>query len=235
MEEYKRSKSAAFITLTYSDKYVPDQGVEKKHFQKFMKRLRNKSVGRLRYYAVGEYGTKTGRPHYHAIIFNYEGDEKFLRSVWRHPVTKEPVGLVHIGKVNQASIMYTTKYVIQSQISIPKKVNKPFALMSRGFGIGLWYLTDEMLRWHRDGKRTHTFLHGVKGRLPRYYKNKIWPDEKIRNSVSETAKWEAIKAHRKNLKLFYDIYGADAKNKMTEMRNAVISRIKQKVAFTQTI
>lgn len=228
MEEYKRSKSAAFITLTYHPKYVPDQGVDKKHFQKFMKRLRKKSGDRLRYYAVGEYGTKTGRPHYHAIIFNYYGNENFLQSVW-------PYGIVHIGKVNQASIMYTTKYIIQSQVPMDKKLNKPFALMSRGYGLGLWYLTDEMLHWHRSGKRSYTCIYGIKGRLPRYYKNKIWPDEKIRNSVSEEAKWQGIKAHRKNLKLFYELYGNQAKTKMAEMRSAVIGRIKQKVAFTQTL
>lgn len=227
MEEYKRSKSAAFITLTYHPKYVPDQGVDKKHFQKFMKRLRKKSGDRLRYYAVGEYGSKTNRPHYHAIIFNYYGNENFLQSVW-------PFGIVHIGKVTEASIRYTTKYIIQ-RFDVPSKQNKPFALMSRAFGIGLWYLTDEMVRWHREGERNYTLTFGIKGRLPRYYKNKIWPDSEIRDKVSQKAKWEGIKAHRKNLALFYDIYGKDADVQMADMRNAVIARIKIKVAFTQTI
>lgn len=227
MEEYKRSKSAAFITLTYHPKFVPDQGVDKKHFQKFMKRLRKKSGERLRYYAVGEYGTKTNRPHYHAIIFNYYGNENFLQSVW-------PFGIVHIGKVTEASIKYTTKYVIQRH-DVPRNQNKPFSLMSRAFGLGLWYLTDEMVHWHREGSRNYTLLHGVKGRLPRYYKDKIWPDQEIRNKVSEKAKWEGIKANRKNLAIFYRLYGERAKQKQTEMRNAVVSRVKQKVAFTQTL
>ena len=72
MQEYRHSKSGLFITLTYHSKYVPDQGVDKEHFQKFMKRLRHTTSQRLRYYGVGEYGTVTGRPHYHIILFNYD-------------------------------------------------------------------------------------------------------------------------------------------------------------------
>lgn len=241
MQEYKVAKSAAFITLTYSPKFVPDTGVSKPHFQKFMKRLRKKSGKKLRYYAVGEYGTKTNRPHYHAIIFNYEGNEKFLQSVW-------PYGIVHIGKVSEASVRYTTKYVIQ-RIQWPKnsQMARPFSLMSRSYGLGLNYLTDEMVQWHRSNKANHTLQYGIKGRLPRYYKDKIWYRQKCekahggflihphRESIGLQCAYDARKAYRQNLALFYSIYGADAKNKMTEMRNAVISRIKEKVAFTQTL
>lgn len=245
MQEWKRSESSAFITLTYSAKFVPDCGVVKKHFQLFMKRLRKKSGLKLRYYAVGEYGSKLGRPHYHAIIFNFQGDEKFLQSCWSSPRTHEPFGLVHIGKVTEASIRYTTKYVIQRH-SFPSGMARPFSLMSRAYGLGANYLSDAMVNWHRSNKANYTLVYGEKGRLPRFYKDKIWYRVKCerahggflihpdRESVGLNSAYEARKVQRKNLKLFYSIYGQDAVARMTEMRNAVLSRVNQKVAFTQT-
>lgn len=234
MQEYKRCNSAAFITLTYHPKYVPDEGVSKRHFQLFMKRLRKKSGKKLRYYAVGEYGTKTNRPHYHAIIFNYEGKEKFLQSIWCHPKTKEPLGIVHIGKVTEASVKYTTKYIIQ-RVAHTSKLAKPFALMSRSYALGGHYLSDEMVKWHRENNANYTLMYGQKGRLPRFFKQKIWPKEHERKRISDESAFQARKVHRKNLQLFYKKYGNDARDKMTEMRSAVVSRIKEKVAFTQTL
>lgn len=234
MQEYKHCNSAAFITLTYHPKFVPDKGVTKRHLQLFMKRLRKKSGQRLRYYAVGEYGTKTGRPHYHLIIFNYVGNETFLSSIWS---TRKgtPYGIVHIGRVTEASIVYCTKYIIQRGNQQNAQTHKPFMLCSRAFGIGLWYLSEDMAKWHRTNGINYTFIHGEKGRLPRYYKEKIWPDEYERSRISYQSKWDGIKAHRKNLALFYKMYGKDAQKKMTEFRNAVTSRMKEKIAFTQTI
>lgn len=50
---------ASFVTLTYDDEHLPsDKALHKKEVQNFMKRLRKYSGLKLRYYAVGEYGTK---------------------------------------------------------------------------------------------------------------------------------------------------------------------------------
>lgn len=257
MQEYKRSQSAAFITLTYSPKFCPDDGLSKRHFQLFMKRLRKKSGQKLRYYAVGEYGTQTQRPHYHAIIFNYEGDEKFLQSIWSSARTGEPFGLVHIGQVNEASIRYTTKYIIQRPENMPKGFNPPFALMSRRYGIGARYLTDEMVAWHRgtsdpikmtaEKARVYAMVYDQKVRLPRYYKDKIWPLVKdlpiwdydrwnrVRKSISEKLLQQVKASEEANLYVLKQAGYSDPTEIIAEMRNAVVSRIREKVAFTQTL
>lgn len=84
--------NAYFITLTYCNEYLsykqrpsfdPETGeycdrasLDKKDFQDFMKRLRYKFPEcRLRFYAAGEYGDKSLRPHMHAIIFGLPGKE----------------------------------------------------------------------------------------------------------------------------------------------------------------
>ena len=70
-EEVKKNRTV-FITLTYNDDYLPQSGsLIKKDFQNFIKRLRNQLLEvkgwkpPLRYYAAGEYGEKSSRPHYH--------------------------------------------------------------------------------------------------------------------------------------------------------------------------
>lgn len=71
-----------FITLTYDDEHLPDDGsLVKKHFTQFMKNLRKRvAPSNIRFYMCGEYGQDQalaaegieaiGRPHYHAILFN---------------------------------------------------------------------------------------------------------------------------------------------------------------------
>lgn len=73
-----------FATITYNDKYVPrvismdpETGkqapaltLRKRDFQLWMKRLRRHfPETKIRFFASGEYGSETLRPHYHAILF----------------------------------------------------------------------------------------------------------------------------------------------------------------------
>ena len=76
-----------FITLTYDDEHVPwsavtgEQTLVKKDLQLFWKRLRkhfDKLGIKIRYYGAGEYGDYTNRPHYHAIVFGCDMDDKQL-------------------------------------------------------------------------------------------------------------------------------------------------------------
>lgn len=63
-----------FLTLTYDEEHVPKDGsLKPEHLRDFWKRLRDHlEPRRFRYYAVGEYGEKSGRPHYHAALFGLQ-------------------------------------------------------------------------------------------------------------------------------------------------------------------
>lgn len=166
-QELNVSKSAKFITLTYAEESPWfDNEVHKDHLQLFFKRLRKVNSMPLRYYAVGEYGTKTGRAHYHAIVFNITDNAcESLPLVWSH-------GLTHVGTVTPASIHYVTKYVINKDVENERR-EPPFALMSRRPGLGSNYLISHRW-WHREDFRTFAQVHGVKTRLPRFYKDKFF-------------------------------------------------------------
>ncbi|QCS37346.1 replication initiation protein [Tortoise microvirus 89] len=144
MEESKRAESAHFVTLTYATAPVTKKGFMtlcKKDVQDFFKRLRyylGKDV-KIKYYVVGEYGTRTLRPHYHAIIFgaNYYGIEK----AWS--LDNKRIGLVHYGVVNGASVGYTLKYMSKpSKIPLHKNDDrvKEFSLMSKGLAATISHL-----------------------------------------------------------------------------------------------
>ncbi len=94
MMELEYHKDAYFVTLTYNDDHVPKSyyadpstgeakealTLSKRDWQLFMKRLRKATDGlpgceNLRFFMCGEYGPKTLRPHYHAIIFGLHLDD----------------------------------------------------------------------------------------------------------------------------------------------------------------
>lgn len=173
--ENKQAETANFLTLTYDDSRLPlnARGIpelRKTDLQLFTKRIRfyndEKWNVPLRYYSVGEYGTRTLRPHYHSIMFNIHPDIlPRVAEIWGH-------GNCHIGEVNQASIHYVTKYVINRTVDYGDRA-PPLSHMSRRPGIGAQYLFTHK-EWHRAGMRNYTQVNGQQSGLPRYYKDKIF-------------------------------------------------------------
>lgn len=107
----------AFVTLTYSDDSVPvnDSGdliLDKKDLQKYLKRLRKTVDEKVRYFAVGEYGDKTDRPHYHLCLFGLgQEDEDVIRDKWSKK--REEIGIVHVGSITPFSARYIAGYTIK--------------------------------------------------------------------------------------------------------------------------
>lgn len=232
-QEYKHSKSALFVTLTYDPKHLPSDGqLNKKHLQDYFKRLRkNSRLPNIRYFAVGEYGTHGGRPHYHILLFNC--DTKHVVSSWNDSKGK-PIGFVHIGKVTEASIAYCTKYIIQKPDYLSYQ-QPPFTTMSRRYGIGAHYLTDEMVEWHRNSDKNYAMRYNRKMKLPRFYRTKIWYKEKDKLRVSEKSKLHTIQREIAISQYWQKHHGKNWLAAMTDSRNRSLARVKQKVAFTQTL
>lgn len=158
-----------FVTLTYANPHLRwHKGVpqlSKRDIQLWFKRLRKAGVP-IRYYAVGEYGSKTLRPHYHVILFGDVSDE-LIRKTWE-------LGQCHIGNVTQASIMYTLGYIVNKSWKHVTNRVAPFSLMSRKPGLGANYLSPAMREWHQSDRKNYVLVDGVKRHLPRYYKTKIF-------------------------------------------------------------
>lgn len=234
-QQAKTSLKSMFVTLTYNTENVPISkkgymDLDKTDVQKFMKRLRKLSYEKIKYYACGEYGGKTNRPHYHIILFNATSEQ--VEKAWA--LDNKPLGAIHIGDVTPASIGYTLKY-----ISKPKRIplhnnddrQPEFALMSKGLGAN--YLTKAMVQWHKNNitKRMYVPLEdGKKAAMPRYYKDKIYSEgEKIK--LNHHMKMEAEKQLEKDMtelgeKYYHIMYQRTKHAFTTYFKNAQTTRNK---------
>lgn len=84
--EMQRHHKTAFTTLTYSDDNKPPT-LDRPSLQRWLKRLRGRSATagapKLRFFACGEYGEHTKRPHYHAILFGLSStDKNLIEDTW---------------------------------------------------------------------------------------------------------------------------------------------------------
>lgn len=195
LQEFKHSGNARFITLTYDTEHIPytedgKKSVDKRDVQLFIKRLRqcerrspmySKDSLPIKYYAVGEYGGKTKRPHYHLIVYN--ASVQSIEDAWQ-------LGKIHYGTVTPHSVGYTLKYMSKtSRIGTHHQDTRhpQFALMSQG--LGLSYLTPTMIKWHKADLVNRNFVtntQGYKVSMPRYIKLKLYDrieQEKIANEA----------------------------------------------------
>lgn len=189
MQEDAVSSSSHFITLTYDQQNVPctlfgHLTLSLRDLTLFFKRLRkfhesSKNAIPIKYYAVGEYGGQTERPHYHVILFNTEPE--LVEKAWQK-------GDIHYGKVEGASIGYCLKYIMKNRKrfetygspdifsgGIPVGRKKEFAVQSNGLGIS--YLDETMANWHVEdliNRMYCTVPGGVKIAMPRYYKERLY-------------------------------------------------------------
>lgn len=103
--ESLQHKASSFVTLTKDAQHEDGRGcVSVREAQLFLKRLRER-VAPFRYYVVGEYGSHTWRPHYHALLFGVR-DGYGVRESW-------PFGFVHVSGVGPESIAYVAGYSVK--------------------------------------------------------------------------------------------------------------------------
>lgn len=113
-----------FITLTYADENLPEHcGLNRKHFQNFMKRLRQEyQPKKIRFFMCGEYGTKEHRPHYHAILFNHDFPDKYIHkqgyagnNLYRSKTLEKlwKFGYSSIGEMNYKTANYVARYTLK--------------------------------------------------------------------------------------------------------------------------
>lgn len=245
--ELRKASSAFFITLTYADEHLTvndqDQGIlMKSDLQKFIKRLRwycdqeNKSKGidrKIRYYCVGEYGSKDERPHYHCIIFNLPTHKDiairhrkvmdFVAQAWKY-------GIVHVGEVNSSSINYTLAYIIIPKVD-QDNLTKQFAIMSTKPAIGFNYLSENKDYHLKKYSDVTTKIGGQKVALPRYYRDRIFDKTTRRilreNKIEEMQRrdqeeFNQIISHNSD----YGLYDIQKKQELETKRNKSIKNKK---------
>lgn len=203
-----------FITLTYDNEHLPYGGsLYYRDFQLFMKRLlvhADRHLKRhpgIRFYMCGEYGENFGRPHYHAVMFNYDlPDKKLFKMERGNPLYTSEIlselwgkGLTSVGGVTFQSAAYVARYIMKKVTGdaaedhytridpetgeVFERVPE-FTNMSRRPGIGAKWLE----KYRRDVfPRDYVVLNGQKVTPPRYYTAQhelLYPEEVARIKVA---------------------------------------------------
>lgn len=143
----------------------------------FIRSLRNdlRDNGyKFKYFLASEYGSQRQRPHYHALIFVYDGTleywVKFITEHWQY-------GMCDITLANDAAaVNYTNKYMRKASVT-PFGAIKPFRLMSNGIG-RRWL---DKYGYHLQALGPNdcfaTFPDGSKTSIPRYFRSKLFPNQ----------------------------------------------------------
>lgn len=217
MHENQLHKESCFLTLTYNNEKLPYNFVRPtlrpRDLQLFLKRLRKAENGkRIRFFACGEYGERTYRPHYHALIFGHDFEDKKyfntengnktytsdnLDSIWGH-------GNCLIGNVTFESAAYVARYIMDKKLGPGSDkwyeqhaIEKEFVRMSRRPGIG----SDWFEKYEGD-----VFPHdkvilkgGIKSTVPRYYTEKmVKKAPEVMKPILEERRIQALKHSREN-------------------------------------
>lgn len=153
-----------FLTLTYNDESLSTNSISHtpntlipQHLKDFWKRLRKHGF-KFRYYACGEYGDKTNRPHYHSICFGLElPDKRFLKrtrsgtlytshqidKIWGH-------GHVYIGNVTFESCAYVARYCLKKKRGTAHEIEQEYGRFSPATG-EIWQVLPEFQTASRGG------------------------------------------------------------------------------------
>lgn len=135
--------NSCVITLTFDDEHLPANGaLDHEYFQRFMKRVRQAKVRAwapdlapvTRFFMCGEYGGKTHRPHFHAILMGQSFSDRYtevsrdgqtnsmshqLDALWSEPpaagAAPTKIGRATVEEFSFAGAMYVAGYVAKKQ------------------------------------------------------------------------------------------------------------------------
>ena len=259
-EELQNHDENYFVTLTYDEVHVPideygemcfnrqhliklNRDIRKRYQQGYLEnpvksflygspeKLELPKGVRYKYYITSEYGPGgTHRPHYHAVWYGLQGGldivELLFRTLW-------PYGFVSVFPAKDGAAGYISKYLVtdgigkQSYQSLDNGM-RPFALMSKGLGLSY---ADRMGDFHRaDSRRMYVQKHGVKSRMDRYLKHKIFSED-VLEEVAEKYKNQQDALHVKYA-YFQSDHPALYRQLMAE-RNAFFEEQKRSIKWNQ--
>lgn len=117
-----------FLTLTYNEENLPDDGLCRKvDIKSFLNNLNTSFSLHIRYFATADYGSINNRAHYHVVLLSTKKiTQSQVERIWKK-------GFVYLKSLNVNNLKYTLRYTIKKR---PLKTgeNGFFRLVSKGWG-----------------------------------------------------------------------------------------------------
>lgn len=246
-----------FLTLTYDDEHLPPAypvdpataeilsvhaTLVKEDLQKFFKRLRKNSKQELRYFASGEYGSQTYRPHYHCLIFglhlddlqpikrNFSGDQyyvsDFIAKCW-------PYGIHILGQVTWNSAAYVARYTMKKATHGYTKeyyekagIQSEFQTMSLRPAIGRRFYDDHPDLFEYSTFNVTTMYGGLKMSPPEYFR-KLHKKDRPLDALLTGLNSALYQEEKIRLKLsltdrsYYDILNDEERKKLSSITSLI--------------
>lgn len=231
-----------FLTLTYDDMNVPwgetinketgeiitNMTLRDTDLTQFLKKIRrhyeyHTGWQGIRFFAAGEYGSQTQRPHYHAAMLNMpiipeeleqignnqQGDALYkcerIEKIWGK-------GFVTIGQLTWQSAAYVARYITKKQIGkeanlwyASRGIQKEFVRMSRNPGIGMPAILQNSDNWidnimREDKIRVAKKIGTLDNKVPKYFNQAYRAMEPEQMATIEKKRLESAEA-KKQVKL----------------------------------
>lgn len=170
---------SCFVDLTFAEEPA---SISRRDLQLFFKRLRKSLPGvTIKYFAVGEYGEKLSRPHYHVCLYGWDDPNRYplfrskkgtllyrsphLESVWT-------AGFVTVSDLTPEAAGYAARYTLKKITGEAKEPyyggrEPEFNLTSMGLGKG--WIEKYYPEVFRDG---FVVYKGKQAPIPAYYR--VW-------------------------------------------------------------
>lgn len=202
VHEAQMHNETSFITLTYDDQKLASKKLIYEDFQLFMKKLRKQRQNPIGYFVTGEYGEKTKRPHWHALLFGYRprdaeykysndrGDKcfssKLLSTTWGN-------GIAEFGDVTIHSAGYCARYAAKKLVHGKDQDHDfhPISKKSSKHAIGKKWLEKYYADVFNEG--VVRLRDGSTASIPRYYEKwlqkempELWLDYVTKTKIKNT-------------------------------------------------
>lgn len=191
--ESKYWSDMCFVTLTYNDENLPINVIDGRLFfnedelqkhpeyryfhypthrpsdlRNFIKRLRKQLEHKIRYFAVGEYGTRYGRSHLHLLLFGVPYNRESLRLIekcW-------PFGFVKMTMAFPETCSYVAGYVQKKLYGKNKDFFRLPEFMRCSQHLGENWLYDHLSLF--DDKHFTISWHGYDYGIPRQFRKILY-------------------------------------------------------------
>ena len=184
--------ATSWVTLTYNEATVPRVDVRPTlyppHLTRYLRRVR-KDLGPERHFAVGEYGPKTWRPHYHVMLFGHDAASVEAHA---HRYWGQRFGFVSVDCASQHSSKraayvagYCLKKLTQKSALALDGRHPEFPRMSNRPGIGVGVVPSIAEAMTRRGTAQYI---AEMGDVPRFARlgGKLYPlDRTMRDKIRE--------------------------------------------------